>query len=97
MKARRSKEQLILRGKTNAGDMAKHEIFVILGKKMAPALRIRKLVLSDNYDLYRDDFQAVKFFKGKYLFVQTFSVKLSTFSIITDWLKEPKKLIIKNL
>ena len=72
-----------IRSKTNRGELCKQRFLAAKSKESASALIVVKLVLTDNYNLYRD-FELVKEYKGKYLFRQDFSIKVSTLSTVVN-------------
>lgn len=73
--------RFFIRSKTNAGELAKQSFKVIISDTAEPALIIRKLVLTDNFRLYKG-FNLLKIHKGRGLFEQRFSIKLSTLKTV---------------
>ena len=75
----------ILRSKTNTGDFAKQKfiIFQALGHNIS--LIVYKLVLSSNFALYYD-YYPIKKYKEKILFLQVYSIKLSTLDSVLQWI-----------
>jgi len=81
-----------IRSKTNNGDLSKQYCKVLKDNGMNDALIIRKLILSEDVNLYADNLQIIKKFKDKYLFEQKFGLKLSTLSCINTTLNDIMKL-----
>ena len=79
-----------VKAKTNNGDFCKQYFSLIVGEDQPDelVLSIRKLVLSPEMWLYRD-MEILREFKGKTLYQQRFSIKVSTF-------EKAHKLLIKN-
>ena len=73
--------RFFIRSKTNAGEFTKQSFLAITSDTTESALIIRKLVLTDNFELYRN-FKLIKKYKGRGLFEQRFSIKLSTLSTV---------------
>jgi hypothetical protein len=73
--------RFFIRSKTNDGEFAKQSFLAITSDTTEPALIIRKLVLTDNFELYRN-FKLIKEYKDRGLFEQRFSIKLSTLSTV---------------
>jgi len=75
--------RFFIKSKTNDGEFAKQYFLAVDSDTTEPALIVRKLVFTDNYELY-SDFELLKRYKGKYLFQQRFSIKLSTLNTVID-------------
>ena len=69
---------IILRTKTNGGDLCKQEFSIVYSKQSKPSLVIRKLVLTKTVSLYYKDYVCLKHFKDWYLFEQEFGIKVKT-------------------
>ena len=74
--------RFIVRTLTNDGDMAKQYATVLKCDQYAPALIIRKLVLSEDVGYLNDGFKCLKKFKGFYLFEQVFAIKVDTLNLV---------------
>ena len=69
----------IIKSDTNANELCK-QYFKLLISEDKPdelALMVKKYVLTDRTDLYRD-FKELRTFKGKTLYMQIFSIRVST-------------------
>ena len=73
--------RFFIKSKTNDGEFAKQYFLAIKSDTTEPALIIRKLVYTDNYELYAD-FKLLKNYKGKGLFEQRYSIKISTLNFV---------------
>jgi hypothetical protein len=73
--------RFFIKSKTNDGEFAKQYFLAIKSDTTEPALIIRKLVYTDAYELYAD-YKLLKNFKGKGLFEQRFSIKISTLNMV---------------
>jgi len=71
--------RFFIKSKTNDGEFAKQYFIAVDSDKAEAALIIRKLVFTDNYELY-SHLEPLKKYKNKYLLQQRFSIKLSTLS-----------------
>ena len=74
-------KRLIMRGKTNDGNIVKQYCFVTEDKSKGyeKSLIIHRLILTDNYkDYLMTGHIHLKTFKGKGLFAKSFSVKVSS-------------------
>lgn len=81
------------RSVTNAGDLCKQYFIVIDEEGKDSALAIRKFVLTDssNAELYdRTGSRLIKCFKGRYLWFQSFSIKINTLNDAIDWMDNLK-------
>lgn len=81
-------ERIILRGKTNDRDTAKQYCYLSENKSKgyAKSVIIRKLILTEQKELYiLARYILLRKYKGKYLFENSFSIKLSTLNKIVDW------------
>lgn len=70
-----------IKSKTNDGEFAKQYFLAIKSDTTEPALIIKKLVYTDNYELYTD-YKLLKNYKGKGLFEQRFGIKISTLNLV---------------
>lgn len=84
----------ILRTKTLAGNLAKQYVYFaeLDGEYF---IYIKKYILSDIPDrlTYHD---LVRIFKGKKLTLEIFSIKLTSFKIISDWIQDILKQYGEN-
>ena len=74
-------KRLIIRGKTNDGNLAKQYCFVTENKSKGyeKSIIIHKLILTDNFEDYlMTGHTHLKTFKGKGLFAKHFSIKVSS-------------------
>ena len=80
----------VIKSDTNANELCKQYFKLLIGEDKPDklALMVKKYVLTDRTDLYRD-FKALRTFKGKTLYMQIFSIRVST-------LQEAHKQLIKN-
>jgi len=69
------------KSKTNNGEFAKQSFVAVKIEEHDSSLIVRKLVLSDDFELY-NDFKLLKKYKNKGLFEQRFGIKLSTLSTV---------------
>jgi len=75
----------VIRSKTLLGESAKQTFYLYKSDGYEATLVIHKLVLSDDEDMWKD-FEPLKTFKGKTLFFQHYSIRLSTLSQVIDWM-----------
>jgi len=86
-------KRFVIKSKTNDGEFAKQYNTVLAKSGYSPALIIRKLVYTKNFDSYvRSGFKLLKKFNSSGLVEQYFSIKLSTLKIVIDALK-PQSII----
>lgn len=79
----------VIRSKTNEGDYAKITLRLLEDEIgiLEDALSIHKLVLTENFALYEKyGFKLLKQYNGKRLYLQVFSIKLSTIHTAAAWL-----------
>lgn len=69
--------KFFIRSKTSNGEFAKQYFIVTKSNIHEPALLIRKLILSEDFELYKDA-TLLKTFKGNGLYEMRFSLKIST-------------------
>jgi len=80
-----NKKQLTIRSNTIGGDFAKQTMVIVVNSDgEEPVLVIKKLVLSSDIELYKD-YKLLKIYKDKHLFINWFSLKISTLSEIARW------------
>jgi len=79
--------RFFIKSKTNNSEFAKQSFLAVTSDTTEAALIIRKLVLTDNFELY-DNFELLKTYKGKGLFEQRFSIKLCTLKIVINALSK---------
>lgn len=82
------RKTLVIKGTTNDGCLAKQYCVIAKNesKGFETAVVIRRLVLTDDlYGYIRTEHILLRRFKGRYLVCKTFSIKLSTLNIITNW------------
>ena len=72
----------LIRSFTNDKERAKQYFTVAKSENYSEALIIRKLVLSENLNLYGGNSKIIKQFKGYYLFEQRFSIKIETLKTV---------------
>jgi hypothetical protein len=92
-------DRVIIRSKTNGGDPAKQEFCIAYSesKDDKPALCIRKLVLTENFHSFCRDFKLMRQFRGKYLFLQEFSIKCETLWPVLFFVSRLKPINIDEL
>ena len=66
-----------IKSKTNNDEFCKQYFVVVSKDNIAPSLIVKKLVLSEDFELYRDC-KIIKTFKDKGLFLKTFGLKIDT-------------------
>jgi len=76
------KPTFFIKSKTNNKEFAKQYFMILASETTEPALIVRKLVYTNDYELYCDDFDILKKYKDHFLFQQIFSIKLSTLSSV---------------
>ncbi len=85
----------IIKSKTILGESAKQSFYLYKCDGYEATLVIHKLVLSDDEDMWKD-FESLKTFKGKTLFFQHYSIKMSTLSQVIYWMNSianPSKVL----
>lgn len=83
-------KKFFVKSKTNGNEFSKQYFYVIKLGNHEPSLIIKKLVLSDDIECYKD-YTILKYYKGKYLFFTHYSIKLSTFNKVFLELQEIKQ------
>lgn len=69
----------VIRSKTNDGEFAKQTFYILRKEGTDSALIVRKLVLTDNPQMYYNDgCKFLRHYKGKVLVLKTFGIKLKT-------------------
>lgn len=79
------KKKFYWRGTTNNGDPCKQVCSIIGRNPNNVALKIYKLVLSADADIY-SDFISLREWKGQCLYLQIFAIRLTTLNEILEWL-----------
>ena len=74
--------RFFIRSFTNDKERAKQYFMVAKSENYSEALIIRKLVLSENLELYGGNSKIIKKFKDYYLFEQRFSIKIETLKMV---------------
>lgn len=88
-------ESLVIKTRNNQGDLAKQicTLSHMDAKGIEWALTIKRYTLSSNIRFY-NDVPYVKEYKGKRLYVHTFSIKLSSLQQIMDWIQSSHKITV---
>ena len=81
--------RFFIKSKTNNGEFSKQYFTILTGENAKPALDIRKLVLTDDFYLYRN-YRILKEYKDKRLYEDDFVIKLKTLNIVIDTLNKIK-------
>ena len=84
--------KFIKRTNTNDNEKAKQTFRIIGTNNENVCLSIHKLVLTDNRKLYdKVGFELLRIWKGKFVFKQVFSIKLSTLGDVVNWITSLNK------
>jgi hypothetical protein len=84
-----------IKGKTNGDDLCKQIVIFVDNPEDGhePFIIIRRLILvaeSNLMDCLETDHKVLRKFRGKYLVFKSFSIKVSTFQTINEWINSVK-------
>lgn len=81
-------KRLILRGKTNDGNIVKQYCFLVenSAKGFERSIIVHRLILTDNaVDYFKTKHILIREYKGKFVFTKSFSMKVSTMETMLKW------------